>query len=72
VAFWAHVGGFVTGMILVVVLRPRGAFLLQPQRSAVFATATPAPFVRNRPAGRASVPTAGRAYRRPRGPWDRR
>ncbi len=71
VAFWAHVGGFVTGMVLVTVLRPRGTPLLQPQRSAVFATAPPGAFVRNRPAYRGSVPAAGHPNRRPRGPWDR-
>src|SRR3954452_4743320 len=36
VAFWAHVGGFVTGLVLVVVLRPPGVNLLQPSRSQAF------------------------------------
>ena len=72
VAFWAHVGGFVTGMILVIVLRSHGTSLLQPSRSTVFATAPPGAFIRNRPAHRGSVPSAGRSYRRAPGPWDRR
>src|SRR5205807_4964584 len=37
VAFWAHVGGFVTGLVLVIVLRPSGVALLQPRRSQAFA-----------------------------------
>src|SRR5579863_155704 len=35
VAFWAHVGGFTTGIILFLLLRPRRVELLQPQRSPV-------------------------------------
>jgi hypothetical protein len=70
VAFWAHAGGFVTGMILVVVLRPRGMALLQPSRSPVFATARPGAFASGGRAGRGSVPSAGRPYRRGRGLWD--
>jgi membrane associated rhomboid family serine protease len=71
VAFWAHVGGFVAGMILVILLRQHGTSLLQPRRSAVFATAPPAAFARARRASRGSVPSAGRAYRRAPGPWER-
>jgi membrane associated rhomboid family serine protease len=70
VAFWAHVGGFIAGMILVGMLRPPGARFLQPSRSAAFATAAPRSFSRNGPGWRGSVPPAGRSYR-PRGPWDR-
>lgn len=36
VAFWAHVGGFLAGMVLVPVLRRRRIDLLQPPRSAAF------------------------------------
>ena len=71
VAFWAHVGGFVTGTILVTQLRRHGTLLLRPRRSTVFATAPPRTFVRERRASRSSVPLAGRPYRRPPGPWDR-
>jgi membrane associated rhomboid family serine protease len=71
VAFWAHVGGFVAGMILVTALRPHGTSLLQPSRSTVFATAPPGVFVRNRQVHPGSVPSAGRSYRRAPGPWDR-
>ena len=71
VAFWAHAGGFVTGMILFTVLRSRGTALFQPQRSTVFATAPPGAFARNRRISRGSVPSAGRRYRRSPGPWDR-
>ena len=72
VAFWAHAGGFVAGMILVGMLRPRGARFGQPPRSAAFASAAPQSFLRSRPSNRGSVPTAGRFYRRPLGPWERR
>ncbi len=70
VAFWAHVGGFVSGMILVTVLRPPGVGLLRPSHSAAFGTARPGAFASGRRAGRGSVPSAGRPYRRPRGPWE--
>ncbi len=36
VAFWAHVGGFVVGMALVLVMRPRGVVLMQPRRTPPF------------------------------------
>ncbi len=36
VAFWAHVGGFVTGMVLVPFFKHRGVGLLQPARSRRF------------------------------------
>jgi membrane associated rhomboid family serine protease len=71
VAFWAHVGGFVAGAVLVTVLRQRGTPLLQPPRSAVFATASPGAFTRNRRSGRGSVPSAGPSDRRPLSPWAR-
>jgi membrane associated rhomboid family serine protease len=35
-AFWAHVGGFITGMLLVPFLRRPGTPMLQPARSASF------------------------------------
>ena len=38
VAFWAHVGGFVCGMLLAPFLRRRGVALLQPRRSTYFET----------------------------------
>ena len=41
VAFWAHVGGFVLGMLLVPRFRRRGVGMLQPRRSAAFATRRP-------------------------------
>lgn len=71
VAFWAHVGGFLAGTVLVMMIRPRGTPLLQPPRSTVFATAPPVTFVRSRPPSRSSVPAAGQSYRRRPGPWDR-
>lgn len=70
VAFWAHVGGFVTGVGLVLLLRPGGVALLQPRRSRTFATIAPGPFTGRRTFHRGSVPSAGRAYRRPRSPWN--
>jgi hypothetical protein len=70
VAFWAHVGGFVTGLVLVIVLRPSGVTLLQPPRSQAFATSPPGPFVGRRSTYRGSVPQAGRRSIRPRNPWE--
>jgi membrane associated rhomboid family serine protease len=70
VAFWAHVGGFVTGLVLVVVLRPSGVTLLQPPRSQAFATAPPRTFVGRGASYRGSVPPTGRRLIRPRHPWE--
>ncbi|HMD66659.1 MAG TPA: rhomboid family intramembrane serine protease [Stellaceae bacterium] len=70
VAFWAHVGGFVTGLVLVIMLRPSGVTLLQPPRSQAFATAPPGAFVGRRTYSRGSVPQAGRRFIRPRNPWE--
>jgi membrane associated rhomboid family serine protease len=68
VAFWAHVGGFVSGLVLVVTVRPRGVALLQEPRSQAF-TASPAVFADRRSGQRGSVPDAGRRFGRPRSPW---
>ncbi len=70
VAFWAHVGGFVTGLALVVVLRPSGVALFQPPRSQPFVTVPPAVFAGRRTSSRGSVPQAGRRLIRPRNPWE--
>jgi membrane associated rhomboid family serine protease len=70
VAFWAHVGGFITGLVLVIVLRPSGVMLLQPPRSQAFATAPPSAYVGRRISSRGSVPQAGRRVTRPRSPWE--
>ncbi|HZU88327.1 MAG TPA: rhomboid family intramembrane serine protease [Stellaceae bacterium] len=58
IAFWAHVAGFLAGIALVAIVRPRGVPLLQPRRSAAFSRY-----------GGASVPPAGRVRRPSRGPW---
>jgi membrane associated rhomboid family serine protease len=69
VAFWAHVGGFVTGIVLVLLIRPRGVDLLRPPRTARFATAPPRAFV-GRHTFHGSVPDSEPPrFRRP-GPWD--
>jgi membrane associated rhomboid family serine protease len=70
VAFWAHVGGFVAGLVLVIMLRPSGATLLQPPRSQAFAVAPPSVFVARHPSSRGSVPQAGRPLIRQRNPWE--
>jgi membrane associated rhomboid family serine protease len=66
VAFWAHVGGFLAGIALVLLFRPRGIGLFQPARTRSFILAHPrearASF------GRGSVPDAGQRRGR-RGPW---
>jgi membrane associated rhomboid family serine protease len=70
VAFWAHVGGFVTGLILVNVLRPSGVLLLQPPRSQIFASTRPGAFRGRRSPYGGSVPPAGRRFNGPRNPGD--
>jgi len=70
VAFWAHVGGFVSGIILVILLRPRGLALLQPPRSPGFAAVPPSAFTGRRTFHGGSVPPVGRPYRRRSGLWD--
>jgi membrane associated rhomboid family serine protease len=67
VAFWAHVGGFVTGIALLILLRPRGTPLWQEQKTPSFVAARPREFTgRDTFHGddRSSQPGA-------RGPWDR-
>jgi membrane associated rhomboid family serine protease len=68
VAFWAHVGGFVAGLVLLLSMRPRDLVLWRPPRTARFITAPPRQFV-GRHMFHGSVPDAG-ATRFRRGPWD--
>jgi membrane associated rhomboid family serine protease len=70
VAFWAHVGGFLCGLALIVPLRPRGMPLWQMARGPRFAAAPPVAFEGRRTFHSGSVPDAGQRYRPPpRGPW---
>jgi membrane associated rhomboid family serine protease len=69
VAFWAHVGGFLAGMALVTVMRPRGVGLLQQSRSGVFLSTPPSAFPGRGGRYRGSVPPSGSRYRRPDNPW---
>jgi len=70
VAFWAHVGGFICGLALVMVLRPSGVAVLQPARSQAFAVARPGAFTGYRGPRHGSVPQAGRRFTRSRSPWE--
>jgi len=67
VAFWAHVGGFAAGAILILLLKPRGVALWQEPTTAAFVAVPPARFRR----GSGSVPEAGeRPFRnRWNDPW---
>jgi membrane associated rhomboid family serine protease len=68
VAFWAHVGGFIAGVVLILIMRPRGTQLLQPGHTRAFAVQRPAA-LRDRAGFRAgSVPEAGNLGT---GPWGR-
>ena len=67
VAFWAHVGGFIAGMVLVLVLRRPGTRMLQPSRTLSFQIARPRD-ARER-FGSGSVPSAGRRPGSWRSPW---
>ncbi|HEV8679452.1 MAG TPA: rhomboid family intramembrane serine protease [Stellaceae bacterium] len=69
VAFWAHVGGFATGIVLFLLLRPRRVSLLQPQRTPIWATVPPGALLGRRTFHRGSVPDAGPRTSRPPGPW---
>jgi membrane associated rhomboid family serine protease len=69
VAFWAHVGGFIAGIVLYLMLRPRRVMLLQPQKTPFFASAPPTAFSGRRTFYGGSVPDAGRPWRRPPDPW---
>jgi membrane associated rhomboid family serine protease len=60
VAVWAHVGGFIAGMILVVFMRRRGVAMLQGSRTQSFAIGSPRD---PRWRGAGSVPSAGRRWR---------
>jgi membrane associated rhomboid family serine protease len=64
VAFWAHVGGFVAGLLLVALIRPEGTRILQERRAAPFGVRRLDAF------GGGSVPRAGRRPWKRRGPWD--
>ena len=66
VAFWAHVGGFVTGIVLLLAMRPRGLVIWQPPRGGRFSAASPRQFV-GRHTFHGSVPDAGPPRFRP---WD--
>lgn len=70
IAFWAHVGGFGSGILLYLLLRPPQVRLLQPQRTRIWASAPPRALAGRRTFHGGSVPDAGRSYRRPPGPWD--
>ncbi len=69
VAFWAHIGGFGTGVILYLLLRPRRVALMQPQKTPIWAALPPAAFTGRRTFHRGSVPDAGPRYPRGSGPW---
>jgi membrane associated rhomboid family serine protease len=69
VAFWAHVGGFVTGIVLLTLLRPSGTLLWQPPKTASFAAKRTGEFA-GRSTFHGSVPQAGPQRYRPPGPWD--
>ncbi|PWC53231.1 rhomboid family intramembrane serine protease [Azospirillum sp. TSO22-1] len=60
VAFWAHVGGFVAGALLVFPFKRRGVEVLEPAHSTPFAVMPASAAVRRR----GSVPDAGNRWRR--------
>jgi membrane associated rhomboid family serine protease len=70
VAFWAHVGGFATGIVLFLLLRPRRVMLLQAQKTPIWATVAPGDLAGRRTFHHGSVPDAGPGYPHRPGPWD--
>jgi membrane associated rhomboid family serine protease len=69
VAVWAHVAGFIAGLVLYLLLRPRRVMLLQPQRTPFFASAAPSALSGRRTFHGGSVPDSGRGWRPPSDPW---
>ncbi len=69
VAFWAHVGGFGTGIVLFLLLRPRRVRLLQPQKTPIWATVAPGALTGRRTFHRGSVPDTGSPWSRRPSPW---
>ena len=67
VAFWAHVGGFVAGLVLVFLLRGRDVALFQAQRSSPFSVSRSEEVKWRTWSG--SVPPAGNRSKKQRGPW---
>ena len=67
IAFWAHVGGFLSGVLLLFALRPSGAALFRPAQSRGFESARPSDFSGRATFHRGSVPPSG--PQRLRGPW---
>jgi hypothetical protein len=65
VAFLAHVGGFVTGMVLIPFFKDRNVALFGGPYSRSFQVSRP----RDMRRGGGSVPSAGMFRRGPRGPW---
>ncbi len=70
VAFWAHVGGFVSGVVIMLLLRPRRVMLWHDARTPVFAATSPSAMHGRRTFHAGSVPTAGRRYPGPPSPWN--
>jgi membrane associated rhomboid family serine protease len=70
VAFWAHVGGFGTGVFLMLLLRPRSVILLHSPKTPVFASAPASALSGRRTFHQGSVPAAGSRYPRPPSPWN--
>ncbi|MGE0260493.1 MAG: rhomboid family intramembrane serine protease [Alphaproteobacteria bacterium] len=73
VAFWAHVGGFVAGGGLFLMLRPRGVDILQPRHSPTWTSVPPGAMPREMSGRRrshsGSVPDAGHRSSQRR-PWE--
>ena len=69
VAFWAHIGGFVTGATLLLLLRPRGTVLMQPPKTPSFVATAPRNFGGRDTFHRTASEIDAEKFR-PRGPWD--
>jgi membrane associated rhomboid family serine protease len=69
VAFWAHVCGFLAGIVLLLIMRPRDLVLWRPPRTARFVAAPPRQFA-GRHTFHGSVPNAGSPRFGRRSPWE--
>ncbi len=73
VAFWAHVGGFVAGMVLLPLFKKRDVpYWQSPSPEVIDTRRTPGPWTRiGGRSGGSAGDTAEQLRRRKRGPWDR-
>src|SRR5438128_404943 len=69
-SMFLHVGGFASGVVLMLLMRPRRVMLWHAQKSPIFAATSPSALRGRRTFHGGSVPSAGQRYPRPPSPWN--